>query len=72
MRLRWVGSHDGSPNVLGYDLTNRLIGQVAWYDIVAGRGPGWVGYVHGNRVTGRCQTVELAQILVAERAPSAS
>jgi hypothetical protein len=32
----------------------QLVGQVAFYDVVDGTGPGWVGYVHGHRVTGRC------------------
>jgi hypothetical protein len=36
--------------------------------VVAGGAPGWVGYVRGHRVTGRCITAELAERLVAERA----
>jgi hypothetical protein len=39
----------------------QLVGQVAFYDVVDGAGPGWVGYVHGNRVTGRCSGPEEAR-----------
>lgn len=68
MIITWQAAHDRSPVSHGFDLEHRLVGQVAFYDVVAGGGPGWVGYVHGQRVTGRCVTAELAQRLVAERA----
>jgi hypothetical protein len=67
--LTWTPAHDGNEGtVWAYDAQHRLVGQVAFYDVVAGRGPGWVGYVRGHRVTGRCVTAQLAQELVAERA----
>jgi len=54
--------------MLGYD-GDRLVGQVAHYEVVASRGPGWVGYVQGERVIGRCGTAEVAERAVEERAP---
>ena len=65
--LDWSGAHDGSPVHHGYDGAY-LVAQVAFYDHVAGGAPGWVGYVIGHRITGRCQTAELAMRLVDERA----
>ena len=70
MALSWDPAHDGSPHMLGYD-GQRLVAQVAFYDVVAGRGPGWVGYVRGNRVTGRCLSSELAMHLVDHRSADA-
>jgi hypothetical protein len=52
----------------------QLVGQVAFYDVVDGTGPGWVGYVHGNRVTGRCSSSQEAcagvEDAVAAQVPS--
>jgi hypothetical protein len=52
----------------------QLVGQVAFYDVVDGTGPGWVGYVNGNRVTGRCSRSQEACVgvegAVAALAPS--
>jgi hypothetical protein len=74
--LDWQPAHEGNPGTLwAYDEQRRLVGQVAFYDIVAGRGPGWVGYRSGHRVTGRCVSAEVAQRLVGERsalAPTSS
>lgn len=64
--LTWHDAHDGSPAQTGYR-GDRLVAQVAFYDVVAGRGPGWVGYVRGERVTGRCRTDAIARAAV-ERA----
>lgn len=61
--MRWQPAHDGSPHLAGYD-GDRLVGQVAHYDDVGGQGPGWVGFVHGHRVTGHCQTPVTARLLV--------
>jgi hypothetical protein len=60
MAIRWNDSHDGSPNLLGFD-GQILAGQVARYDSVDGNGPGWVGYVHGHRVTGPCLDANTAR-----------
>ncbi len=67
-QLRWAQAHEGNEGTLwAYDAAGCLIGQVAHYDVVAGRGPGWVGYRHGQRVTGRCTTPEVAQRCVEDR-----
>lgn len=67
MRLTWDRPHEGTtPALMGFDGAF-LVGQVAYYDIVAGRCPGWVGYVCGTRVTGRCTTAEVAQRAVEDR-----
>jgi hypothetical protein len=61
--LRWEPAHEGNVGTLwAFDHERRLVGQVAFYDVVAGRGPGWVGYRRGIRVTGRCTSAELASI----------
>jgi len=65
--MRWSTSHDGSPNMTAYH-GPYLYGQVARYDDVGGQGPGWVGYVHGQRVTGRCQSALDAQRIVESTA----
>ena len=44
-----------------------MVAQVAYYDVVAGKGPGWVGYGFGERVTGRCTSDKVARRLVEER-----
>jgi len=67
--MRWSNSHDGSPNRTAYR-GPYLFGQVARYDDVGGQGPGWVGYVHGYPVTGRCSSVEEAQAAVEAAARS--
>lgn len=56
MPLHWHDAHDGSPVMTGYRPDGTLWGQVAFYDVVDGAGPGWVGYVHGRRVTGCCSS----------------
>jgi hypothetical protein len=66
MAWRWDGAHDGSPHLLGF-VGDRLAGQVARYDVVDGAGPGWVGFVRGERVTDRCGTDEEARRLVELR-----
>jgi hypothetical protein len=72
MGLRWDRSHEGTtPALLGYD-GQYLVAQVARYDMVAGQGPGWVGYVRGIRVTGRCTTADVAQRAVEARRPRSS
>lgn len=53
VELTWHDAHDGSPSQTGFRGV-RLVAQVAFYDVVGGGGPGWVGYVNGERVTGRC------------------
>jgi hypothetical protein len=68
--MRWEQAHDGSPHRLGYR-GDRLVGQVAFYDTVNGGASGWVGYVHGARVTGRCTTPTLASELVERRSTDA-
>lgn len=68
MAITWDSSHEGTtPALLGFE-GQCLVAQVARYDVVAGRGPGWVGYVRGERVTGRCISVEVAQRAVEARA----
>jgi hypothetical protein len=64
--MEWLDAHDGSPAQTGY-VDGRLVAQVAYYDIVAGRGPGWVGYVRGERVTGRCTDSATARLVVEAR-----
>lgn len=66
MALRWLDAHDGSPAMTCLD-GDRLVGQVAFYDMAAGEGPGWRGYVLGMPVGGRCSTAEEARAEV-ERA----
>lgn len=65
--MRWRDAHDGSPAQTGYD-GETLVAQVAYYDVVGGGGPGWVGYLHGERVTGRCPTDAGCRALVEQRA----
>lgn len=66
--LAWEPAHEGNEGTLwGFDERRRLIAQIAFYDVVGGRGPGWVGYVRGERVSGRCQGPEVARAAV-ERA----
>lgn len=60
MALRWDDAHDGSPWSTGYD-GDRLAAQVVRYDTVGGGAAGWVGYVLGERVTGRCTDMATAQ-----------
>lgn len=60
MALRWDDAHDGSPAQLGY-AGDRLVAQVAFYDVVDGAGRGWVGYERGRRVTGRCPSSAAAR-----------
>ena len=64
--IAWHDAHDGSPAQTGYD-GDRLVAQVAFYDVVGGLGPGWVGYVHGERVTGRCADSATARAAVEAR-----
>jgi hypothetical protein len=72
-QLAWEPAHEGNPGTLwGYDRERRLVGQVAYFDVVAGDAPGWVGYRHGRRVTGRCRSAELACHLVVLRPAPAS
>ena len=67
-RLRWTPAHEGNEGTLwAYDQAGRLVAQVAHYDVVAGRGPGWVGYRRGIRVTGRCTNAATAQRAVEDR-----
>lgn len=66
MHLTWHDAHDGSPAQLGYR-GEFLVAQVAFYDVVGGGGPGWVGYANRERVTGRCSDSETARRLVEER-----
>lgn len=63
MVLDWHDAHDGSPAQTGY-LDGRLVAQVAYYDVVGGAGPGWVGYLRGERVTGRCIGAPVARASV--------
>lgn len=67
LELRWEGSHDGTPRRFGYD-GDFLVGAAAYYDVVGGGDPGWVGFVNWERVTGRCTSDLLAMQLVDERA----
>ncbi len=66
LHLIWHDAHDGSPAQTGY-VDGRLVAQVAFYDVVGGSGPGWVGYVHGERVTGRCVDAAVARRAVEGR-----
>lgn len=70
MDLRWDDAHDGAPSATAYDEDRYLVGQVAFYDVVNGKGPGWLGYVRGERATGRCSRSALAKRLVEQRAPA--
>lgn len=62
----WHDAHDGSPAQFGYD-GEFLVAQVAFYDVVGGGGPGWVGYLHRERVTGRCRDSAAARAAVEGR-----
>ncbi|MCU1356371.1 MAG: hypothetical protein JWM89_1789 [Acidimicrobiales bacterium] len=65
----WEPAPEGNEGTWwGYTCERHLVGQVAFYDLVAGVGPGWVGYRLGERVTGRCESAELAMRLVERRA----
>lgn len=65
--LTWHDAHDGSPSQTGFREGGFLVAQVAFYDVVGGGGPGWVGYLQGVRVTGRCADSAAARASV-ERA----
>ncbi len=67
--FRWDDAHDGSPHQLAYR-RQHLVGQVAYYDVVNGGGPGWVGFLRGVRVTGRCLAPEVARRAVEDRSGS--
>ena len=64
--LRWNRAHDHSPAFVGY-AGAYLVARVAFYDVVAGGRSGCVGYVQGHRITGRCRSAHVAQLLVEER-----
>lgn len=61
--LRWEQAHDGSPHAYAYE-GDRLYGQIAHYDVVAGGAAGWVGFIRGGRVTGRCANPDIARAAV--------
>lgn len=65
MGLSWTAAHDGAPVSYGFDGALR-VGQVVFYDVARGEGPGWVGFVRGRTVTERCDDPAEAKAIVEE------
>lgn len=67
--ITWKHTQEGaSDRWLGFAPDHSLVAQLVHYDMCgASKQSGWIGYVHGVQVTGRCVAPELAQRLVTER-----